>query len=152
MVEWLVLVSCSMTCTQTQPADCHTSILDWCAVKLHHSGFCRLLHEDTCPFLFPCSLTLLGHECGTESLLVSFVRPYYAEFLTLDTQQEAFALWQFPHPQVFRDCDDDDDVDDDGDHSDNCHASVHGPHSLSGLHCSTTLINSRWVRSIYDCE
>lgn len=45
--------------------------------------------------------------------------------LALDIEQEAPAMWQFPHSQVFRDCDGDggDDSDDD------CHASVHGVHS-----------------------
>lgn len=124
----LVLTQCdthTQTLVVTGPADYHTPILDWCAVRLHRSGFCALLHAETAPFYFP-PLGRALLECRTESLFsvhggqpLSLLSDHTMQSpFALDTQQEALAMWQFPPSQVFRDCDDDSD--------DDCHASVHG--------------------------
>lgn len=89
------------------PADYHTPILGWCAVRLHRSG-------RPCLFFFPPQIVLFL-ECRTESLFsVHGGRPW--SLLSDHTMQSPFALamWQFPHSQVFRDCDGDDGDDGDG--------------------------------------
>ncbi len=147
----------TQTLVLTGPADYRTPTLDWCAVRLHRSGFRALLHAEAAPFIFSLGRTLL--ECWTESLFsvrggqpLSLLSDHTMQSpFALGAQQEALAMWQFPHSK--------------------CSETVMmmmvvvtiammtampllmaSTHRLSGLHCSATFIKSQWVRSIYDCE
>lgn len=111
------------------PVDYHTPILDWCSVKHHRSGFCVLLREETTLpsffFFFLNSPRLYSWVLNPDPQFSPWWTAIISDHtmqspFTLDTQQEAPAMWQFPHSQVFRDC---------GDNSDNCRAFVHGQHS-----------------------
>lgn len=77
----------TQTLVLTGPADYHTPILDWCAVRLHRSGFCALLHVETAPFYPPpsprsCSPRVPDREplfSPRWAAIISSLWPYYAE-------------------------------------------------------------------------
>lgn len=134
------------------PADYRTPILDWCAVRLHRSGFCALLRAETAPFCFlPRSYS--SSSAGPRASFQSTVGGRYLFCLTI--------LCRAPSPWTR------------GKRPSPCGSFPPTPkcsetvmvmtamiamaplftastHRLSGLHCSATFIKSQW--SIYDCE